>query len=139
MTDTPLDLIPDDKWEQARLRAEVLRGISGRGHDRAQQIVRAAEQLQLTTRTIRRLLSRLQESELRTSSLCRQRPLGGGGISRLHPLVEEIINRATENAISHNVYYVILRSIRLAKLGLELLKLHTYQRLALTFVEVVTG
>lgn len=98
MNDTPLDLIPDDKWEQARLRAEVLRGVSGRGHDRAQQIVRAAEQLQLTTRTIRRLLSRLQESELRTSSLCRQRPLGGGGISRLHPLVEEIISETIQDA-----------------------------------------
>lgn len=97
MTDTPLDLIPNESWEMARLRADVLRQISGQGHHRAKQIAEAADRLQLSSRTIRRLLRRL-ESDPRTSSLIRQPHPGGAGSSRLHPLTEEIINEALQDS-----------------------------------------
>lgn len=97
MTDIPLDLIPDERWELARFRAEVLRQISGRGHDRAKQIAEAAGRLKLSTRSVRRLLRRL-ESDPRTSSLMLQPHPGGAGSSRLHPLTEEIINEALQDS-----------------------------------------
>lgn len=97
MTDTPLDVIPDEHWDLARLRADVLRKISGRGHDRAMQIAEAADRLQLSSRTIRRLLCRL-EADPRTSSLMRKPHPGGAGSSRLHPLTEEIINEALQDS-----------------------------------------
>ena len=97
MTDTPLDLIPDERWDLARLRAGVLRKVSGKGHGRAKQIAEAADRLQLSCRTIRRLLCRL-EADPRTSSLVRKPPSGGAGNSRLHPLIEEIINESLQDS-----------------------------------------
>lgn len=96
MNDMPLELIPDKRWETARQRAEILRNVGGKGHARAQQISEAAERLQLSTRTIRRLLSRLQ-CDPRITSLVYRPSVGGSGASRLHPLTDEIINEAIQD------------------------------------------
>ena len=91
--DTPLAKVPDDVWQAARDREQVIRHLVQNPPAygaRAEAVAAAAAELGLSFHHIYRLL-KAYEADPRTRSLLPKVPGPQAGLRRLHPRVETII------------------------------------------------
>ena len=108
--------INDKTWDIGKQRADIIRPLAENSNCSQKMIEEAANQLQLSSRYIYKLIRTYRESHNIMTSLIPQKPSGGKGKTRLSELQELLIKNVIEK------FYLTLQKLSPARIVEEIHK-----------------